>query len=227
MGDTDSRPGAQATGAIRGRPATGYDPRREVYGEEYSGAKTSDQKRALAEKLLQKATDSKADLPSHFVLLKLARDVAAMAGEIDLAFKAVDATAETFDVKPVAMKHEAFTKAAQATRSSKQNELLAKAASSLMDEASAVDEFEVALEVGKRGLVAAKSPRQRTSRPEDHQGHGSEDCPGQATPDRSPQHPVHDRIQRKGDDDPQLERQPHRLDRHFRTGSYRQVLGKL
>lgn len=134
---------------------------REVYGEEYKAAKTSDQKRALAEKLIQKAAESKADLPSHFTLLKLARDVAATGGEADLALKAVEQLIAIFEVNPVAVKHEALTKAAQAARTQKQKEIVAQAAVALMDEAVSADSYDIAQEVGKRGLVAARAARQK------------------------------------------------------------------
>jgi len=134
---------------------------REVYGEEYKAAKTGEQKRALAEKLMQKAADSKSDPVSNFVLLKLARDVAAAGGEADLALKAVEEIATSFDVKPVTMKQETFTKAAYAARTPRQSDILARAALALIEESFAADDFEIAQEVGRKGLVAAKAARQK------------------------------------------------------------------
>jgi len=134
---------------------------KEVYGEEYKAAKTSEQKRALAEKLIQKASESKSDPASHFVLLKLAGNVATTGGEADLALKAVEEMVSSFEVRPVAMKHEALTKVAQFARSPKQKEAVAQAAIALIDEAAALDDFDIASEVGKIGQVAAREARKK------------------------------------------------------------------
>lgn len=134
---------------------------REVYGEEYKVAKTLDQKKALAEKILGKAAESKSEPVPYFVLLKLARDVAVAAGEVDLALQAVESMSTTFEVKTLAAKNEVFTKAAQFAHTQQQSEALARCALALVDAAVLVDQFQIAKEVGNHGLHAARESRQK------------------------------------------------------------------
>ena len=49
---------------------------KEVYGDEWAAAKTTAQKQALAEKLLQKAKETEKDDAARFVLLRSSRDIA-------------------------------------------------------------------------------------------------------------------------------------------------------
>ena len=58
---------------------------KEVYGDEWAAAKTCADKRALAQKLLGKASESKDDPDSQFVLLRLARDIATQAHDHNTA----------------------------------------------------------------------------------------------------------------------------------------------
>jgi len=71
----------------------------EVYGDEFKRAKDVAQRTALAEKLLQKAKESAADPTGQFALLRVARDIAALAGDADLALRAVDEMAATFQIE--------------------------------------------------------------------------------------------------------------------------------
>ena len=77
---------------------------KEVYGDEYAKAKTTTEKQALAKTLLNKANETKDDPASQFVLLRLAKDIAAQAGDGQMAFQAIDEMAETFLVNANEMK---------------------------------------------------------------------------------------------------------------------------
>jgi hypothetical protein len=89
---------------------------REIYSKEYNDAKTAAQKKSLAEKLLEKASDPANDPVARYVLLGLARDVAALAGEADLALQAIDELAKRYDIDADAMKREALAKSEHAPR---------------------------------------------------------------------------------------------------------------
>lgn len=134
---------------------------KEVYGEEYKVAESGDQKRAIVEKLFRKASESKADPTSQFVLLKFALDLAVEAGEAELALDATEKTAASFDINVVAARHHALLQASKAARTEKQCDQVVRSAFRLMDEAVAADEPQIALEIGKIGTSAAETARSK------------------------------------------------------------------
>lgn len=129
---------------------------KEVYGEEFAQAKTPAQKKALAEKLLQKAEATRSDPPAHCVLLKLARDIAARAGEVELAFRAIHEMEETYSIDGYPLRVDAMQKAVKAVRSPKQHQALVDAALKLMEDALARDDFEGAALLGEAGLASCR-----------------------------------------------------------------------
>ena len=54
---------------------------REVYGTEYAEAKTTEQKIALAEKMIEKGIQSNDDAASQYVLFRTASDIAIQAAQ--------------------------------------------------------------------------------------------------------------------------------------------------
>jgi len=79
---------------------------RTLFKAEYAQANTPDAKRTLAKKILEQADVVKGNPASHFVLLRLARDIAVQAGDLDLAVQAIDAITQAFDIDGVKMKAE-------------------------------------------------------------------------------------------------------------------------
>lgn len=134
---------------------------KEIYGEEYATAKKMDQKRALAEKLLKKAAESKDDPASCFVLLKIARDISVTSGELELALKAIEQMALTFEIDLSNMKQDVFLQTAKSVQTQAQHESVARAAFGLIDDAVAKDAFEVATAICQAALVAGKEVRQK------------------------------------------------------------------
>lgn len=82
---------------------------RAVFRSEYTNADTSSAKAALAKKILEQADTAKGNAATHFVLLRLARDVAVQAGDLETATKAIDAMAAVFDVDSAKMKVEVLS----------------------------------------------------------------------------------------------------------------------
>ena len=78
----------------------------EAYKQEYDNARTSAQKRALASKLLQQAEKAKAGSTEHYVLLKVARDVATRASDAAIAASVVDRMSGSYTIDVLAMKTE-------------------------------------------------------------------------------------------------------------------------
>jgi hypothetical protein len=129
---------------------------KEVYGDEFTQAKAPDQKKALAERLLQKAAESKADPPAHFILLKLARDIATLGGEVEVALRAADEMAGTFQVDAYQMKGELVLKAVGSAELEGQRSTVAGAAMQLIDEAIVKDDFDLATRLAAVAVEAAR-----------------------------------------------------------------------
>ena len=133
---------------------------REIYKDDYANAKTDQQKAALARKLMQKARETQDDPASRFVLLKVARDLAAQAGEADAAFQAIDQM-EAFDIDARRMKVDVLKKAAKAASTGKQYEGVVTLSEKLMDDMVAADTFDPSDELGDIALSAAREARNK------------------------------------------------------------------
>jgi hypothetical protein len=129
---------------------------KEVYGDEYTKAKTSAEKQALAKKLLGKANENKDNPASQFVLLTLARDIAVQAEDRQTAFQSIGAMAEAFQVNGIEMKAASLSKLATAAQMASQHKSIATVALNLVDQAVAKDNFAVADELGKLALDEAR-----------------------------------------------------------------------
>lgn len=134
---------------------------RDIYRDEYAQAKTAEQKRTLAKKLLEKANQTKDDPASHYVLLRVARDLATQAGYADLATDIVDAMAESFPIAADAMKVDVVKNAAQAARSPKQCEILFGSVEPLIEEVVLADRPDEAIELSRLALDAARDSKNK------------------------------------------------------------------
>ena len=88
----------------------------ELYGKDISGTKTADQKKALAKKVLTKAEETENDPAGKFVLLKLAKEIAAQASDGPTAFEAIDKMAESFQVDDSDLKSQTLESLAKNAR---------------------------------------------------------------------------------------------------------------
>ncbi len=134
---------------------------KEVYGGEWAAAKTPAGKQALAKKLLGKASESKDDPASQFVLLRLTRDIATQLGDGQTAYQAIDAMAETFQVDVLGMKMTVLTKCASAAQYPPQHKAIVEEALKLLDQAVSQDNFTVTDEFGKFALAEARKALNR------------------------------------------------------------------
>jgi hypothetical protein len=116
---------------------------KDLFKDEYAKRSPADQT-ALAQKLLQKGIEANDDLPSKFVLLKEAREVAAAAGDADTAMRAAGETARAFSVDGLALRLAVVTKMAPTTRDAETARTLAKSCISLATDAVKVDAYDVA-----------------------------------------------------------------------------------
>lgn len=135
---------------------------RDVYGKEYDTAKTSAQRIELARKLLDQATDSRQDPASHFVLLRVAKNVAVLAGDAETAIEALDRIVDTYDVDPMEMRLDCLQAAARAAKLSSHHGVIAQKAFSSLEEALAEDDFEAAGQFAEIAQESAKRARDYT-----------------------------------------------------------------
>jgi hypothetical protein len=129
---------------------------KDIYGEEFTKAKTSQQKRALAEKLLQSAEEARDDPAAYFILLKLARDIAVLGGDVALALRAVDEMTETFRVDAYPMEVDAVLRTGKEAGPAQQHSAVVEAALRLIDEAVAKDDFDASRRLGETALASAR-----------------------------------------------------------------------
>ncbi len=132
---------------------------REVYQEESTAAKSSTKKVALGKKLIAEADQARDEPSSYFVLLRVARDLGASAGDTKLALQAVDLIAATFEIPALQAKAQTLAKVAKSARTSTQRKALAAGAADLIDEALAEDDFDAAKQLVDLSLAAARKVR--------------------------------------------------------------------
>lgn len=132
---------------------------RQIFGPQYEKAKTSDEKTALAKKMLDEAAKLKDDPASHFVLLRATRDVAAQAGNAELSLEVVDQIAATFDFDEPALVEETLREVAGAARTLSQFTALAKQTLPRIEAAVARDDHSRAVRIAELGVAAARRAR--------------------------------------------------------------------
>lgn len=132
---------------------------REVYREEYTNAKTVAEKAALAVKLLRVADQSKNDATGRYVLLRVARDLAAQAGDIPTVLKAIEQMGTHYAIDTVGMKSEYFVRAAKEGSQPSHHKTIIERAPELVDEACAKDDYASAGLICRTALISARKLR--------------------------------------------------------------------
>jgi hypothetical protein len=132
---------------------------RELFGPSYAKAKTAAEKIELAKEILKEAAGMEDDPAGCFVLLRLARDIAVRAGDLETAVTAIDALDGRFEVDALAMKADAAAKTVPVARPAAQHKAMAARISSLAREAMDKDKMERAAELAGLALEEAKKCR--------------------------------------------------------------------
>ena len=109
-----------------------------------SSAKTAEQKRKLAQRLIDEAGKSEKNAAAVYSLLRQATDLAEAAGDLDLAWQATEQLAQSFTVDALALRQQSLTEVGKVAKSPEQARELASAASRLMA---------MALAEGKPGAI--------------------------------------------------------------------------
>jgi hypothetical protein len=139
----------------------------DVYRDEYEAARTSEQKRALAAKLLKDARDCESEA-NRFVMLRVARNIAAQTNDAELAMRAANQIASRFqlglgteahEAAALEMKLAALTRAARGAATEEQLRGVVKHAQLVQDQAIRNDQFTRAAKLGECALAAARRVR--------------------------------------------------------------------
>ncbi len=130
----------------------------EVFGAEAAAARTPDAKRAVAEKLLAEASTAD-DSANRYVLLLSARNMAAGIPDLDLAFRAANALAGSFQTAATDLKLEVLEAAAKKASKTDQYKGVAEAAMALAEKAGSDDDFDNATRLNQLAASSARRSR--------------------------------------------------------------------
>ena len=133
---------------------------KEVYGGDWTAAKTASQKRDLAQKILHAADDSENDPAGRYILLDLARDAATRATDGLLAFEAIDKMAEQFLVDDVELKMNVLATFTKRAKLPADHKAIAEQAAGLVDGAIAHDSLDLALKLCELAIPEARAARE-------------------------------------------------------------------
>jgi hypothetical protein len=128
---------------------------RELHQDEYATAKSAPEKQLLASKLLRLARETD-EAAARFVLLEEAQDMAAEAGDGQIAFEAIDEMAATFQVDALPRKASALAKFARLARLPVQHFAIMQQAWDLLSKAIVQDDYAAAAKLGDTGLAAVE-----------------------------------------------------------------------
>lgn len=117
-----------------------------VFKSDYETAKSPEQKVALAKKMLEVGRNTNNDVAARFVLFRVARDVAAQAGDLETSLEAIDQMAAEYDVDKLALQVAAARTAQPALRTAKEQQQAATLIGPVINAALAADRYDLAKE---------------------------------------------------------------------------------
>ena len=132
----------------------------EIYGGRFRQAKTAAEKTALATEMIEAAMKVQDGSPDQYVLLKIAADIAASAGDAATALQAVEKMAERFDVPGPKLTAETLLAAAGNATMTSQHKAVAEAALKIADAVADAEEYELALDLCESARSSAQKARQ-------------------------------------------------------------------
>jgi WD40 repeat protein len=131
----------------------------EIFKEDLANAKEPAAKAKLAGTLLQQGKESKDDPANRYMLYRMARDLAAQAGDASLALGAVEELARGFTVPALEMRTETLAMLATHIDSKEAGKGLVDLIMPQITEAVDADDYEAALKLGQIALEAAKKSK--------------------------------------------------------------------
>lgn len=164
--DAAPPPRASSAGGVSAGPAATPDAEhlkaaeqrfRQQYQAELDAATDAEEKAGLARELLAQAASESGD--ARFVMLREARKLAAAAGDVALAGRAVDAMSRNYSVDPVALKAEALKIAHDSAQGTSGHRDVAQAALGLVEAAAKDGRLDAARQLADVALEAARESR--------------------------------------------------------------------
>jgi choice-of-anchor C domain-containing protein len=154
---------AQSPGETKGKKAPAPDAAaqeqaaklvKELFEKEYAKKEPADML-ALSADLFKEGEKTRDNPGVRFVLFRESANLAARAGDLDAAFRALGILADEFDVDGVTLRVAALTRAAAVTKTAEAQQVLGETGLDLIDDAIAVENFEAGLEALKAAETAA------------------------------------------------------------------------
>lgn len=116
---------------------------RDVFKDDYAKKAPAD-RRALAQKLLKQAAESRDDATARYVLLREAQDLASQAGDLETAVQAIDELSRTYAVSGPDLKQGALSAIEKSARSPEECRRVSSAYAKLAEDALTAGLFETA-----------------------------------------------------------------------------------
>jgi len=128
---------------------------RDVFNDDYSKKSPADRLR-LAKNLLEQGLKTNDDPAAGFVLFREARDVAAQAGDLETAMKAVEEMARRYEVDGSSSKAAIYAAMSKNLKTPEETLALARSYLKLVDEAIAEEQFDIADKAAIESSTLAK-----------------------------------------------------------------------
>jgi hypothetical protein len=135
------------------------DAVKQQFAADYEGAKDAATKSALADKLLTEAIGMEGSGDARYVLLAEALDLALQASDAGVIVRTVDALAESYAVDGWQLKVQSLEGAGKSAQTPEANASLARAALDLTDEAVVTEMYDIAGQLTKTALAAARKSK--------------------------------------------------------------------
>ena len=132
---------------------------RSIYQDDVKNARTAGQKLAFAEMLLEDGIAATDDDTGRYVLLQMAREMAAESGDVTKTLQAIDQLEQDFEIDTLAEKSQSFVWLAAAIRTREQRRDLLSAINASMNEVIAADRYDLATKLAELALVSARKAR--------------------------------------------------------------------
>ena len=133
----------------------------EVFQEEINAAKTAGARSGIAKKLIQQAEGTEGPTADRYVLLKLAQEMAAGAGDYETAIDAAKRTAHDFSVDELSLATEVWKVVSKITKSSAEQRVIAEQISLTCARAIKAGQIELASELNKLAIDCARKSRNK------------------------------------------------------------------
>jgi hypothetical protein len=131
----------------------------ELFAERFKQAETTAEKTALATDMMSAAGKVPAGSADQYVLLKIARDMAAGTGDAATALQAAERLLEQFDEPAAEVTGETLLTAAREATTSAQHKAVAEAAHSMAEQLADADQYEMALRLCEAARSSAQTAK--------------------------------------------------------------------